>query len=119
MPTSTPDDFQIEDNFYARNNVFPRIVSALEWFPPLNSFHTFMYCNKRSQYIGLNSKKNSFCGNYLRKYGTLTRYIPVDNIVLVKALLCKNALNDVTPALFLVSFWQLAAEKKTPKTLQL
>ena len=23
--------------------VFPRTVYALEWFPPLNSFHTFMY----------------------------------------------------------------------------
>ena len=28
-----------------------------------------MYCDQRSQYIGLNSKKNSFRGNYMRKYG--------------------------------------------------
>ena len=28
-----------------------------------------MCCDQRSQYITLNSKKNSFRGNYLRKYG--------------------------------------------------
>ena len=28
-----------------------------------------MYCYQRSQYIRLNSKKNSFRGNYMRKYG--------------------------------------------------
>ena len=51
------------------NNVFVRIVSAHEYFPPLNSFSTFMYCNKTSQYIRPNSKKNCTCGNYSRKYG--------------------------------------------------
>ena len=38
-------------NFYSEffvYTVFPRIVSALEQFPPLNSFHTFMYCDQRS-----------------------------------------------------------------------
>ena len=30
-----------------------------------------MYCGQRSQYIRLNSKKNSFRGNYSRKYGML------------------------------------------------
>ena len=50
--------------------VFPHIVSALEQFPPLNSFRRFMYCHQRSQYIRPKSKKNSFCGNYMRKYGT-------------------------------------------------
>ena len=25
--------------------VFPHTVSALEYFPPLNSFRTFMYCD--------------------------------------------------------------------------
>ena len=49
--------------------VFPQIVSALEQFPPLNSFCTFMYCHQRSQYIRPSSKKNSFRGNYSRKYG--------------------------------------------------
>ena len=34
-------------------------------FPYLNSFHSFMYCD---QYIRPNSKKNTFCGNYSRKY---------------------------------------------------
>ena len=34
-----------------------------------NSFRTCMYCGQRSQYIRLNSKKNSFCGNYSQKYG--------------------------------------------------
>ena len=29
-----------------------------------------MYCDQRSQYIRLNSKKNSFRGNYSRKYGS-------------------------------------------------
>ena len=36
-----------------------------------------------------------------------------------KALLRTNVLNDDTAAPFLVSFLQLTAEKKTPKTLQL
>ena len=27
------------------STVFSHIVSALEQFPPLNSFHTFMYCD--------------------------------------------------------------------------
>ena len=27
------------------HTVFPHIVSVLEWFPPLNSFRTFMYCD--------------------------------------------------------------------------
>ena len=45
--------------------VFPRIVSGLEYFPLLNSFRTFMYCDIRP-----NSKNNSFRGNYLRKYGS-------------------------------------------------
>ena len=40
-----------------------------EQFPPLNSLCTCMYCEQRSQYIRLNSKKNSFHGNYLRIYG--------------------------------------------------
>ena len=39
-----------------QHTVFPRIVSALEQFPPLNNFRTFMYCHQRSQYIRLNSK---------------------------------------------------------------
>ena len=30
-----------------------------------------MYYDQRSQYIRLNSKKNSFRGNYSRKYGNL------------------------------------------------
>ena len=51
------------------STVFPHIVSALEQFPPLNSFRTCMYCYQRSQYIRLNSKKHSFRGNYSRKYG--------------------------------------------------
>ena len=29
-----------------------------------------MYCGQRSKYIRLNSKKNSFHGNYSRKYGS-------------------------------------------------
>ena len=50
--------------------VLPHIVSALEQFPPLNSFCTSMYCDQRSQCIRLNSKKkNSFRGNYSRNYG--------------------------------------------------
>ena len=40
-----------------------------KWFPPLNSFRACMYCDQRWQYIRLNSKKNSFRGNYSRKYG--------------------------------------------------
>ena len=28
-----------------------------------------MYCDQRSQYIRPKSKKNSFRGNYMRKYG--------------------------------------------------
>ena len=58
-----------------RHTVFPHIVSALEQFPPLNSFRTCMYCYQRSQYIRLNSKKNSFRGNYMRKYGIQTKII--------------------------------------------
>ena len=34
-----------------------------------------MYCDQRSQYIRLNSKKNSFRGNYSRKYGRLKKTI--------------------------------------------
>ena len=33
------------------------------------SFRTFMYCDQRPQYIRPKSKKNSFRGNYMRKYG--------------------------------------------------
>ena len=33
------------------NTVFPHIVSALEQFPPLNSFRTFTYYDLLSQYI--------------------------------------------------------------------
>ena len=66
---------QYESPIFATNflfTVFPRMVSALEYFPPLNSYRTFMYCEQRSQYIRPNSKKNSFRGNYSRKYGRLT-----------------------------------------------
>ena len=38
-----------------------RLPYFREWFPPLNSFHTFIYV--------LYSKKNGFRGNYSRKYG--------------------------------------------------
>ena len=55
--------------FFGSTTVFPLIVSALEQFPPLNSFRNFMYCHQRSQYIRSNSKKNSFRRNYSRKYG--------------------------------------------------
>ena len=51
------------------STVFLRIVSALKYFPLLNSFCTFIYCNQRSQCIRQNSKKNSFRRNYSRKYG--------------------------------------------------
>ena len=34
-----------------------------------NSFRNCMYCDQRSYYIRLNSKKNSFRGNCTRKYG--------------------------------------------------
>ena len=39
--------FRIMANFllHKLNIVYPRIVSALEQFPPLNSFRTFMYCD--------------------------------------------------------------------------
>ena len=40
-------------------------------------------------------------------------------VVVIKALLRKNVLNDITAAPFLVSFLQLAAEKKTSKMVQL
>ena len=40
-----------------------------KYFPPLNSFRTSMYSHQRSQYIRPTSKKNSFRGNYSRKYG--------------------------------------------------
>ena len=36
-----------------------------------------MYCNQRSQYKRLNSKKNSFRRNYSRKYGNWVRKISV------------------------------------------
>ena len=52
---------------FNENNAF----TDLEYFPPLNSFRTFMYCDQRSQYIRPKSKKNSFRGNYMRKYGSL------------------------------------------------
>ena len=42
------------------------IVSAPELFPPLNSFRTCKYCDQRSDYIRLNSKKNSF-QNHLKQ----------------------------------------------------
>ena len=45
--------------------------------------------------------------------------LEVSLAVNLKALLHTNVLNDITAALFLVSFLQLAAEKKTPKTVQL
>ena len=66
-------EFQLEvgiDGVCQGDTVFPQIVSALEQFPPLNSFRTCMYCGQRSQYIRLNSKKNSFRGNYSQKYGS-------------------------------------------------
>ena len=45
-----------------------------------NSFRTCMYCDQRSQYIRSMSKKNSFRGNYMRKYGIQTKQIQ-DTIV--------------------------------------
>jgi hypothetical protein len=33
-----------------------------------------MYCDQRSQYIRPKSKKNSFRGNYMRKYGKSKSY---------------------------------------------
>ena len=33
-----------------------------------------MYCDQRSQYIRPKSKKNSFRGNYMRKYGNLKNF---------------------------------------------
>ena len=54
--------------------VYPRLFSTLKKFSPLNSFHS-IYCikvkllRKLWKYLHiLTSKKNSFCGNYLRKY---------------------------------------------------
>ena len=62
--------YEILFRYIIKHTIFLRIVSALEQFPPLNSFRTCMCCDQRSQYIRLNSKKNSFRGNYLRKYGS-------------------------------------------------
>ena len=45
-----------------------KIIQA-EYRIPANSFRTCMYCDQRSQYIRINSKMNSFRGNYSRKYG--------------------------------------------------
>ena len=60
------------------HTVFPRIVSALEYIPPLNSFRGFqkayegeilmlMYCDLWTQYIQV--RKLFKGGNYSRKYG--------------------------------------------------
>ena len=75
--------------------VFPRIVSALEQFPPLNSFRTCMYCEQRSYYIRLNSKKNSFRRNYLRKYGIgsfFSHFAPLITILAPKIMEQQNNL---------------------------
>ena len=68
----------LDKEFNFQYTVFPRIVSALEQFPPLNSFRICMYCDQRSQYIRLNSKKNSFRGNYSRKYGKYLHSLNLD-----------------------------------------
>ena len=47
-----------------------------------------MYCDQRSQYIRLNSKKNSFRGNYSRKYGSiiLIYFLKYETIVSINGL---------------------------------
>ena len=45
------------------------LLSISEYRISANSFRTFMYCDKMSQYIRPNSKKNNFRRNYSQKYG--------------------------------------------------
>ena len=64
-------------NVIVRSNLF--LDCSFEYRISANSFRPWIvsapvctqYCDQRSQYIRLNSKKNSFHGNYSRKYGTL------------------------------------------------
>ena len=69
--------------------VFPHIVSSLEYFPPLNSFLTFLRklfkfsLHRRKTIVetiwifqGFTiSKKNSWRGNYMRKYSMCSETI--------------------------------------------
>ena len=77
-------------------------------FPPLNSFRTCMYCHQRSQYIRLNSKKNSFRGNSSRKYGTLIS----DEGIHYKSAKSKISRLDETFKLW-CSFWGWDGLKRT------
>ena len=79
------------------HTVIPYIVFSLEYFPPLNSFPTLVRklfkfsLHKRKlnaetiwDFQGFkNSKKNSFRGNYSRKYGILNeKYLQANEAAL-------------------------------------
>ena len=53
----------------SRLNIEKKLNGIQKYRIAANSFRTCMYCYQRSHYIRLNSKKNSFRGNYSRKYG--------------------------------------------------
>ena len=53
------------------------------------------------------------------KYQFIAEHFKLKICRVLKTLLCTNVLNDVTAAPFSFCFLQLAAEKKTPKMVQL
>ena len=78
------------------NTVFPRIVSPLEQFPPLNSFRTCMYCDQR--------RKLFKGGNYSQKYGI---QILSENQEIGKSLTSR-------PFWFLFAFQHFTVQQKFP-----
>ena len=53
--TTSKSDFCFAKLFQI--TVFPQIVSALEQFPPLNSFRTFMHCDQRVPKVTVHKAK--------------------------------------------------------------
>ena len=68
-----------------------------------NSFRTCMYCDKRSHYIRLNSKKNSFRGNCLR----YTKFSNLRLVFVIYLGLGTNQFQKLVWSLALICFFNI------------
>ena len=77
-----------------------------------------MYCDQRSQYIRPKSKKNSFRGNYMRKYG---KHFSPNNVTVRLAKIMNNLLGHLKILIFKVIFsvenWLNLAKKISLKNI--
>ena len=112
------DTLQIRISDFTLYTENPRTVSALEQFPPLNSFRICMYCDQRSQYIRLSSKKNRKLFAEIRYLSLKYNFSTLIHISISNSNIFYEQKNFLTPMDTLFAIVKFVFSKKGTKILQ-